>query len=191
MRPVPILLVAVLASALPACAASARPSGRPAAGTHPSVPTVPELVDRGRAFAGVGDLTRAEQYFSAAIAAGADPRRTMPLLVHTCIRAGRYRVASDYVAQELRRDPEDLRLRRLHGLLEAATGNREVAFREYKFVLDRSPEDSEGHFAMAVLLRDSLDDAAAADEHFRTYLLLAPDGVHAAEARTSLLEKIP
>ncbi|HEY4014121.1 MAG TPA: hypothetical protein VGM06_12335 [Polyangiaceae bacterium] len=179
-----------VALALPACAASAGSSARPPAEAAPA-PSVAELLDRGRGFALVGDLTRAEQYFSAALEAGADPRRTVPLLVHVCIEAKRYRVASDYVSEELRRDPDDASLRLLHGLLEASVGNRAVALREYQRVLDGQPDDSEGHYAMAVLMRDGLGDTAGASEHFRAYLRLSPDGVHAGEARASLLEGRP
>jgi Flp pilus assembly protein TadD len=188
MRALQALLAAALA--LPACAGGAGTSVRPPPESAPG-PSVADLLDRGRGFALVGDLTRAEQYFSAALEAGADPRRTVPLLVHVCIEAKRYRVASDYVSQELRRDPEDTSLRLLHGLLEASVGNRAVALREYQLVLDGRPDDSESHYAMAVLMRDGLDDVAGASEHFRAYLQLSPNGIHAGEARASLLEGRP
>jgi tetratricopeptide (TPR) repeat protein len=184
------LAACLLVLAVPACAANAKTVARRPAEATPG-PSVAELLDRGRGFAAVGDLTRAEQYFSAALEAGADPKRTVPLLVHVCVEAKRYRVASDYVQQELRRDPEDASLRLLHGLLEASVGNRAVALHEYKLVLDGRPDDSESHYAMAVLLRDGLDDAVGASEHFRAYLRLSPDGVHAGEARASLLEGRP
>jgi hypothetical protein len=100
-------------------------------------------------------------------------------------------VAAEYVEEYLRRNPDDPSLRLLHGELEAAVGDRSVAFREYESVLRARPDDSQGHYAMAVLLRDAMDDPAGADEHFRAYLRVAPDGAHAAEARASLIEHVP
>jgi tetratricopeptide (TPR) repeat protein len=168
-------------------AAGAGASADRGGGLQRSAPTVAELVDRGRAFAAIGDLTRAEQYLSASLDRGADPERVLPVLVRVCLEAGRYRVAGEYVRQSLRRDPENDRLHLLSGLLEAAVGNRQVALREFEIVLRTRPDDSEGHYGMAVLLRDSGDDAAEADAHFRAYLRLTPEGVHAADARSSLL----
>jgi tetratricopeptide (TPR) repeat protein len=146
-----------------------------------------ELVDRGRAFAMVGDLTRGEQYLSAALQQGADVRRVLPMLVHVCVQAGRYRVAADYVQAYIEQDPENATLHLLSGVLEAAIGDRAVARREYETVLRTHPDDPSAHYALAVLLRDASVDADAADTHFREYLRLSPAGEHAAEARASLL----
>jgi Tfp pilus assembly protein PilF len=144
-------------------------------------------VERGRAFAAVGDSTRAEQYLTAAMDAGADPRSVMPSLLHACVESHRYRVAAEYVGEYLRRNPDDASLRLLHGMLEAAVGDRAVARREFEAVLRVRPDDSDGQYALAVLLRDEMDDPAGADEHFRAYLRIAPNGLHAAEARASLI----
>jgi Tfp pilus assembly protein PilF len=152
--------------------------------------TVEQLVERGRAFAAVGDPTRAEQYLTAALEGGADPRSVLPSLLHACIESHRYRVATEYVSEYLRRNPDDASLRLLHGMLEAAVGDRTVARREFEAVLRVRPEDSDGHYALAVLLRDAIDDPTGADEHFRAYLRVAPNGLHAAEARASLIGQV-
>ncbi len=176
------------ASALAGCAATARGAN---ARSAQRPPTVDELLARGRGFAAVGDLTRAEQYLSAALDRGAPAPEVLPVLLRVCMQGGRYRVANAYTADAVQRDPENVRLRLLHGVLEAAVGDVRVALREYEFVLRAHPDDSNGHYAMALLLRDELDDPSAADAQFREYLRLAPDGEHAADARAALLVRMP
>jgi tetratricopeptide (TPR) repeat protein len=151
--------------------------------------TIEELEQRGLAFAVVGDLTRAEQYLSAALSQGADVRRVLPALVHVCIESGRYRAAGEYLRAYMREDPDNSKLHLLYGLLEASVGDRAVALREYDAALRAHPDDPDTHFALAILLRDGVGDAAGADAHFREYLRLVPQGAHAPEARASLLQE--
>jgi tetratricopeptide (TPR) repeat protein len=153
--------------------------------------TLEELYERGRAFALIGDLTRGEQYLSAALEHGGDPRKVLPPLVHICVEAGRYRVAADYVRAYMNAAGDRADLHLLYGLLEAAVGDRELARREYEIVLRLQPDDSAGHYALAVLFRDAMVDAKAANTQFREYLRLAPDGEHAAEARAALASFAP
>ena len=148
-----------------------------------------QLVERGRGFATVGDLTRAEQYLSASLEAGADVRTVLPQLLRVCVAAGRYRVGVEHARRYLREDPSDDRLRFLLGVLEAAVGDRDAALRELQVLLEHRPDDADGHYALAVLLRDDADDIVGADLHFRAYLRLSPEGAHAADARASLLKE--
>jgi tetratricopeptide (TPR) repeat protein len=150
--------------------------------------TMEQLVERGRAFAMIGDLTRGEQYLSAALQRGADPPDILPLLVHVCVEAGRYRVAAEYLRMYGAEEPESANAQLLYGSLEAAVGDREVARREYETLLRSHPDDSTGHYALAVLFRDAMGDPSSSDAHFREYLRLSPHGEHAAEARASLLD---
>lgn len=165
-------------------AASARDVG-------PRRQSVRELEERGRGFASVGDFTRAEQYLSAALHEGADSRRVLPLLAHVCVAAGRYRAAGEYLRAHLRENPTDVRLHVLYGLLEAAVGEASVAEREYVAAIRVQPDDPAAHYALAVLFRDNVGDAAGADAEFREYLRVAPTGEHALEARGSLLGEGP
>jgi Tfp pilus assembly protein PilF len=150
-----------------------------------------ELTERGRAFAAIGDLTRGEQYLSAALRLGADVKRVLPMLVLVCVESGRYRAAEAYISEYGQKDPENTRLRLLHAMIEGAVGDRAAALREYEAILRTHPDEPAGHFALAVLLRDSMGDAGGAREHFRAYLRLAPDGEYAQEARSSLAEDGP
>ena len=178
-----------LACSLFAAGCSHAASGQSAiAPLHRRGQTTEELVERGRAFAMVGDLTRGEQYLSAALQRGADLSDVLPLLVHVCVEAGRYRVAAEYLRMYRVEEPQSANAQLLYGSLEAAVGDREVARREYETLLRSHPDDSTGHYALAVLFRDAMGDPSSSDAHFREYLRLSPHGEHAAEARASLLD---
>jgi tetratricopeptide (TPR) repeat protein len=153
--------------------------------------TPDKLVDRGKAFARIGDLTRAEQYLSAALDEGADPRVVLPLLMRVCVESGRLRVAIRHADDFLKRHPDDTRLRYLLGTLYAAVGEPANARRQFEQVLERDPDNADAHYALAMLARDVDGDYARADHHFREYLRLNPSGPHAQEARGSLLKSVP
>jgi Tfp pilus assembly protein PilF len=185
-------MVVLVISTATGCAAGA--TNRDARGGATELrrgPTTAQLVDRGRGFAAVGDLTRAEQYLSAALESGAEVEEVLPSLLRVCIESRRYRVAGEYVREYLRQEPDNGRLHFLLALLQAAVGDSAAALDELRTVLRRYPEDSDGHYAMAVLLRDQWGDTVDADLQFRAYLRLEPDGLHAAEARAGLLEETP
>ena len=148
------------------------------------------LIEQAEAFAAAGDNMRAEQYLTAALSQGADERRVLPLLVKACISDERYRSAAQYLEEYLRRHPSQQNARFLLASLHLALGQPDVAARELEVVLKTNPQHAEAHFALATLLRDSAASYAAADTHFREYLALRPDGVHAEEARGSLLIRL-
>src|SRR5580700_9174047 len=132
-----------LACSLFAAGCSHAASGQTAiAPLHRRGQTTEELVERGRAFALVGDLTRGEQYLSAALQRGAGPPDVLPLLVHVCVEAGRYRVAAEYLRMYGVEEPQSANAQLLYGSLEAAVGDREVARREYERLLRSHPDDS-------------------------------------------------
>ncbi len=148
-----------------------------------------KLVDEGRAFAAVGDTTRAEQYFSAAIANGADEAVVIPLIVKVCVRDGRYELAIEHASHYTQKHPNDVRVRYLLGTLYGAIGDSAHAKSELEFVVNAKPDDPEPHWALAKILHDEAKDPVLADGQFREYLRLAPTGAHADEARASLLQE--
>jgi len=150
-----------------------------------------KLLDRGKAFASMGDTTRAEQYFAAAIAQGGNEPAIEPLLLSVCIADGRYRVAIEYAEQYLKAHPADLRVRFLLGTLYEAVGEGAAARSNLQTVVEAHPEDPDAHYALAVLARDGDHDPVSADQHFREYLRLKPRGPHAEEAQASLLKSVP
>jgi tetratricopeptide (TPR) repeat protein len=150
-----------------------------------------KLIDRGKAFAAVGDTTRAEQYFAAAINSGGEERVVVPLLLSVCAQDGRYRVAIQYAETYLKGHPGDIRVRFVLGTLYAAVNEADHAREALGVVVDARPEDADAHFALGVLLRDSDHDLAGADRQFREYIRLKPRGAHAEEAQASLLKSTP
>lgn len=149
------------------------------------------LVEIGKGFASIGDNTRAEEYFAAAIEEGADENEILPLLLRVCVLDGRYRSAIQYAENHLRKSPRDVNTRFVIGSLYSAVGDIDKARDAYERVLDAEPSNADAHFAMAVLLRDTGGDAVLADHHFREYLRLKPRGMHVEEAQASLLKTIP
>ena len=180
-------LAVFAALATPACAN--RPSDRVARDvtTVKSERTPDKLVARGVAFAGVGDLTRAEQYFAAALDAGADPNVVLPKLLRVCITSGNHLAAINYAAPLLQRHPDDADLRFVVAELRAVTGDTQGARADLQHVVDLAPDEPAPHFAYARLLKDKVGDPAGADREFRAYLRVAPEGEHAEESRSSLL----
>ncbi len=107
-----------------------------------------------------------------------------------CIAAKRYRVAIEYASPWLERTPTDARLRLVVGSLRASIGDAQAAQRDFATVVAQDPNDATAHFAYAMLLHNQLGDVVRADEEFREYLRLEPNGRHAAEARASLLKQV-
>jgi len=145
-----------------------------------------KLVEQGKAFAAVGDTTRAEQYFSTAMARGADESMVVPLIVKVCVNDGRYELAIEYASRYTQKHPSDVRVRYLLGTLYAAIGDRSRARSELEYVVSAKPNDPEPHWALAKVLHDEGKDPNLADGQFREYLRLAPTGTHADEARASI-----
>lgn len=179
-----------LAGSSIACAASPGDRVQQNVKTFKSEQKPDKLVAQARAFAAVGDLTRAEEYFAAAIEAGGDESKIIPFLLAVCVQDGRYRVAINYDENYLRRHPGDVSARFVLGTLYAAVGDAMRAQGELEKVVSARPAEAQAHFALAVLVRDQ-GDRAEADRHFREYLRLAPQGAHAEEARASLLHSVP
>jgi Tfp pilus assembly protein PilF len=150
-----------------------------------------KLLERGKAFASVGDWTRAEQYLASAMDSGADPRLVMPILLHVCVEDRRYRVAAGYAEDYLRTHPSDVEMRYVLGTIDAALGDVKGARANLEAVIAVHPADPETHFALAVVLRDAKQDLPQMDHHFREYLRLAPNGAHVDEARAGLLMEVP
>lgn len=185
----PVLLVA--AAALGGCASSPRSNVRSNVEVMREERTADKLYERGRAFAAVGDHTRAEQYLSMALDAGGDRAAIMPLLLRACIQGERYLVALDYARDDLRRNPGDLRLRFVVASLETAVGDQRKAVVDLRAIVDGDPDDAEAHFALAALVHESSGDPDEASLHLREYLRLSPEGVHATEARALLGKEVP
>jgi tetratricopeptide (TPR) repeat protein len=150
-----------------------------------------QLVQVAQAAEQMGDTLRAQQYLGAALRAGAEESRVLPKLLLLYVSDGQYRVAIEHCEHYLRRHPNDQKVRLLLSTLHTAVGDHEGAITQYERVLSAAPGDAYAHFALASVLHEQGGSSLRADEHFRTYLELAPDGEHAAEARGLLLKRVP
>jgi tetratricopeptide (TPR) repeat protein len=184
-------LVLALAGAAIGCAETPQQAVQEKLKTMESERSPDKMLARGHGFAAVGDMTRAEQYFASALEAGADEKVVLPLLIETCVSDGRYRAAIEYARPYAERHPEDLRMRFVLGTLLQAVGEPKAARVELEVVVKRAPAQADAHYALAVLLRDEINDSSAAETEFREYLRLAPQGPHAEEARNSLTKAAP
>jgi Tfp pilus assembly protein PilF len=184
-------LLVCLLLALVGCARTPGEKAQADIATLHAEATAQKLADRGKGFAAVGDSTRAEEYLAAALDAGADPKEILPLLLSVCVQTGRYRSAIQHAENQLRRHPDDVRTKFVLGTLYAAIGENKEARSRLEEVVVARPDDSRAHYALAVLIRDADNDPVGADQHFREYLRLEPNGAHAEEARASLLKRMP
>src|SRR5437870_3253705 len=66
---------------------------------------------------------------------------------------------------------------------KAAQGDYLWAINLYEAALDGTPESAEVHFKLALLYDDKLNDPLHALHHFKRYLVLNPEGAHAAEVK--------
>src|SRR5213076_3330102 len=66
---------------------------------------------------------------------------------------------------------------------KAAQGDYLWAINLYEAALDGTPQSAEVHFKLALLYDDKMNDPLHALHHFKRYLVLNPDGSHAADVR--------
>ncbi len=155
------------------------------------------LVERGKAFAAVGDYTRAEEYLSSGLDQGADAREVLPALMDVCVKTGRYRAAIQHGEDHLRRYPNDVQTHVIVGALYAAINEGRAARLQLEPVVKDDGATSEvrpalraqAHYLLAVVARED-SDAVATDRHFRAYLRLEPKGSHVEEAQAALLTRV-
>ena len=140
----------------------------------------------GRQAAERGDAIRAEQYLSLALARGYERAAVIPLLLQVCIAGSHLRAALNHAEPYLRQHPNDQQLRYLVATIHLGLGQREEARTDLEQLLHLNPDYADGHFLLGVL--DSEGDKDEARSHLLRCLELAPQGGHAAEARSRLSE---
>jgi tetratricopeptide (TPR) repeat protein len=181
----PWLLVGafVLTSCVPSSAA--RLSYRVETSRKESDPKV--LLARGQSFARAGDYARAAQYLRAALLQRGDAEEILPLLVSVEIKDHNYRAAVQHLRDGLRSHPSDVRARFVLASLLSALDRPKEAEGELLSVLSTAPRHAEATFALGVVYRDGLGDYQRADDYFRRYLAMEPQGRHREEAMGSRL----
>jgi len=145
-----------------------------------------KLVERGMAFADMGDLTRAEQYLVAALDQDAEPRRALPALLRVCVAAGRHRAAIVYAREYGSELSSDAQFEFILALLESAMGEPEAAIGHLRGVVRRAPSHAEAHYRLAALLEEKDSDREEVAFHLHEYLRLEPKGKYAEAASAAL-----
>jgi tetratricopeptide (TPR) repeat protein len=148
------------------------------------------LLARGQAFARAGDYGRAAQYLRAALLQHGDADVILPLLISIEVKDQGYRAAAQHLSERLRTHPSDVRARFVLASLLSALDRPKDAERELLTVLSTAPRHAEATFALAVVYRDGMGDQQRADDYFRRYLTLAPEGRHREEAMSSTLSRV-
>jgi len=153
----------------------------PARSTAPK--TSAELLTRGLNYALAGDDLAAEQYLSAARAAGEPEDRVVRELIKVCVRAGRLEQARQHGENYVERFPDDNVIRFALASIYFAKGDGLSARHELEQLVVEWREHAESHFLLGLILRDQFSDMSGARRSLEQYLALAPTGAHATEAR--------
>jgi Tfp pilus assembly protein PilF len=153
--------------------------------------TPERLQARGEAAAMAGDLTRAEQYFVAAMKAGGNERTLTTRLLVVCVTDSRYPAAASYGEDYLHRHPKDPEIRFALSTVYMGLGDLTRARDGLREVVEEQPDLADAHYALASVLRDSGESLLDADKELREYIRLRPDGEYAEAARASLLKSVP
>lgn len=135
------------------------------------------------------DWNRAEQYLLASQTHGMSEERVTPKLVDVCIKASRYRAALQYAEQFVQRHPDRPSMVLLMATLQMAVGELMRAKSGFEHLLILEPDNADGHYLYATLLRDRLAETKEASKHYSKYVQLSPDGEHAAESRVYMKMK--
>lgn len=149
-----------------------------------------DLLELGLHFAHGGDSVRAEQYLAAALDAGADPNRALLPLLKLCIKAGRFEAAAQYAESYVKEVQAERDVNMLIGGLYITLDQTDKAIVHLERVVKKHPEHALAQLLLARLLRDQSRDLERADQLFRNYLRLDPEGQYASEARESLLKTV-
>jgi tetratricopeptide (TPR) repeat protein len=149
-----------------------------------------QLMEIARELERRGDSARAEQYWMEALDRGAPSDEVLPHLLSAYVRDRQYRLAAQRAEDHLRRHPNSNRVRLLLAALYQAVDDYARAVTQYRAVVKSEPLRADAHYALATALVEQGQDRAAADEHFRRYLELAPHGAYAERAQAALLKEV-
>lgn len=149
-----------------------------------------ELRAKGLAYARRGDLTRAQQYLSAAQEKGYDPKVIVPEIVKVCVAASRLRAALQFAEPYLERHPEDAGMHYVVGTIHFALGNLQLASTHLNGALQPSQIMIDAAYSLALIAVQS-SRPEEAREHLEHYLRVQPKGPFAKRAKELLARLTP
>jgi predicted Zn-dependent protease len=168
-----------------ACASAPKPT-LPVTPAAANRSTAEHYVAEGMSLARAGDLVRAEQYLASAWRIdGRDPR-ILRTLLHICIGASRLGAAATYAQAYLLAHPHAWPLRFVLASIDLALHRTDDAREELQHVIEDHPEHADAYFLLATLERAGGNQTDARRSLYDRYLVLAPNGSHALEARRLL-----
>lgn len=149
--------------------------------------TPEELVQAAQELEEAGQLRDAAEMLRAALAAGGPSAEVCFQLADVLYRMGDLSAAREryYMAVEL--DENFVEARCNLGCLLAETGERELALAAFQGALAYHPHYADAHYHLARLL-DELGQTEEAQEHWRSFLALAPESPWVQQARNRLGE---
>lgn len=147
-----------------------------------------ELRAKGLAYARRGDLTRAQQYLSAAQAKGFDERVIVPELVKICIAASRLRAALAFAEPYVDKHPEDAGMNYVVGTIHLALGDLQRASSHLTGALQPSHIMIDAAYSLALIAIEE-GRTSEARKHLKHYLHAAPEGQFAGRAN-NLIRRI-
>jgi tetratricopeptide (TPR) repeat protein len=149
-----------------------------------------ELRAKGLAFARRGDLTRAQQYLSAAQQKGYDESVIVPEIVKICVAASRLRAALAFAEPYLERYPEDAGMKYVVGTIHFALGDLQRATAHLSGALRPSAIMIDAAFSLALIAHDQ-GQPQEARLHLKRYLKVQPRGRFATRAKHLLAKLSP
>jgi tetratricopeptide (TPR) repeat protein len=152
--------------------------------------TAQQLYTTGLALAREGDLVRSEQYLVASMQRGMSEPVALRQLMSVCVQASRFRAAIGYAQPYIERHPHDWALRYLMATILEGLDEHQAARRHVEAVIADNARHADAHFTLATMLLERYNDPVGADAHYRQYLEISPQGIHAEEARARMLRQV-
>lgn len=166
--------------------------GQPQPPPSDPIATTPaaELRAKGLAYARRGDLTRAQQYLSAAQAKGFDEKVIVPELVKICIAASRLRAALAFAEPYVDKHPEDAGMNYVVGTIHLALGDLQRASSHLTGALQPPHSMIDAAYSLAFIAIEE-GRISEARKHLEYYLRAAPEGQFANRAKNLIRRVSP
>jgi len=144
-----------------------------------------ELLDLADELEAAGEFVEAAEALRAVLQADGPTARVTFMLAELLYRAGDLTAARERYYAVIEIDPDHLRARASLGCVLAELGEHELALAALEGVIRQEPSYADAHWHLAGVLAETGSRAAAA-QHLRRFLTLAPESPWATLARSRL-----